>query len=227
MGQNIRLYGCSELPRFDDKAFQTTPTTGRVNRPGQGCFITFGHQQCRAQSLESGQRGLYLHLSFSNARVTDLLCIPPDRSHNPVMGFDDGISDSRRPFHNANSKDGQAPITGDVPKPIRKISLPLSAQARDSMGWNVVQNHRGQHDSLQKFQPVELTIDISGVLPHLKLPQPDETACSVVHLFMKQIIEAAAHCTVEAGSNPGIDPPFGGNERIGTMPFDNRQPWAE
>ena len=37
---------------------------------------------------------------------------------------------------------------------------------------------------------------------------------------MKQIIEAAAHCTVEAGSNPGIDPPFGGNERIGTMPFD-------
>ncbi|MFT6272278.1 MAG: hypothetical protein ACJA0F_001117 [Dinoroseobacter sp.] len=138
------------------------------------------------------------------------------------MGFDDGISDSCSPFHNANSKDGQAPITGDVPKPIRKISLPLTAQARDPMGWDVTQNRGGQRDPLQKLQPVELTINISGVLPHLKLPQPDETACSVVHLFLKQVIKAMAHCTIETGCNAGIDPSFGGNERIGTMPLDNR-----
>lgn len=79
--------------------------------------------------IEPGQRGLYIHLRFSNARVADFLRITPDRADDPVMGLYDGISDSRRPFHNANSKDGQATITGDIPKPIRKISFPLTAHA--------------------------------------------------------------------------------------------------
>lgn len=143
------------------------------------------------------------------------------RSNLPRGGLYDGISDSRRPFHNANSKDGQATITGDIPKPIRKIPFPLTAQARNPMGWNVIQNRSRQRDSLQKFQPVELPVYVGRVLPHLELSQPNETACSVVDLLVEQSIKAGAHRAVQTDRNLSVSPPFGGNQRVGAMSFYN------
>jgi hypothetical protein len=41
---------------------------------------------------------------------------------------------------------------------------------------------------------------------------------------MEQCIKAAAHCTVEAVSDPRFNPPLGGNQPIRAKPFYDCQP---
>jgi len=47
----------------------------------------------------------------------------------------------------------------------------------------------GNASRCKKFQPVELPIDVGGVLSYLKPPWPDEPADLTIHFFGQQFVE--------------------------------------
>ena len=85
------------------------------------------------------------------------------------MSFHHGIGNGSAPFHNANRENGQTSVTGNIAQTICKIALTLTTQPRDPVGWDAAQHIDGELKTLQKFQPIQQSVNICCVLANLKL----------------------------------------------------------
>ena len=108
----------------------------------EGSTVILCFQQRGPQIREGAQDPGNHCLRVLDARLRKPLRFAPGLAHDPVMSFDEGISDGRFPFHDAHREDRHPPIPRDIAQTIGKIAFPLPAQPRDPVRRNIGQYNR-------------------------------------------------------------------------------------
>ena len=142
MRQGVSCHRVGQLGRGCHHVFEVRPATCNFDGGIKGCAIRLRFQQSGAQIPERSQCLTQRGSGIRDTRIGQPLRIPPDLANDPVMGLDHGIGDGRLPFHSADGKGRQAPVTRDVAQSVGKVALALAAQAGDPMWWYVDQNVR-------------------------------------------------------------------------------------
>lgn len=82
------------------------------------------------------------------------------------------------------------------------------------MGRNVIEDGRFEFEPLQEFQAIQQTAGIGGVSTHCELAQPDKPGDPIIDHLRQQAVKLALGILIKPINDPGLNPPFCGNQGI-------------
>jgi hypothetical protein len=126
MGQWISGQLDGQLRRCGNQAFKRRPCNRDLHCILQWVLVAMGLEQSRAESGKPLQCVMHRRFSISHTGITAGLDLTPCLANDPIMRFDDDISNRAAPFQCTDCQNGQSAVPRDIARITGEVSSTLT-----------------------------------------------------------------------------------------------------